>query len=605
MTFYLPLAFIFLILLPVIVLLYLLKQQHQDYPVPSIMLWQQALKDIEANAPWQKLRNNLLMLLQLLAVSLLVFSLAKPFMMAKSNISTDLVLIIDTSASMQAADVLPSRFEAARRKAVKLIENSKPDTRFTVINLGPSVTIEVNKSSDKSTVINQIKQMKVTNGIANYQDAKSIVNSIVNEAKNAQVILFGDHQYPVADKGVEFIDVAGKNDNAAITLLSYTMQNDKIVVLSRVSNYSSDSKKISLSLYGDEKVIDARDIALNAGETKDIYWNSISAAITLLSCKIDTKDDIEADNIARTVVSPQKNKKILLVTEKNVFLEKVISLIPGVELFKTNLQNADIKEGYNLYIYDGLFPEKLPVDGNVLVFNPPPGNKHIVTRDGYIKVSSIKKSTHLLMLHINDYNFAIAEMRDMVVPEWGETVLKMGDKAAIIAGQKESRRIVVVGFDLHHTDIPLKPAFPIMMNNFIKWLVPSRTQEIGSLLPYENAVFNMSPEVEEARIISPSGKSTKIAPPFPAVPFTQTDEIGFYTIEQKSPGQKTYEFFAVNFPASAESGLTVQKNSLDNAQKDKEIKKGTFEAGYNLTWVFALLALITLCLEWWVYNYGD
>ncbi len=72
--------------------------------VSSTMLWQKLLRDREANAPWQKLRRNLLLLLQLLILAALVLALARPFFPISSVISGSTVVLLDGSASMQATD---------------------------------------------------------------------------------------------------------------------------------------------------------------------------------------------------------------------------------------------------------------------------------------------------------------------------------------------------------------------------------------------------------------------------------------------------------------------------------------------------------------------
>ena len=68
MGFLAPLALLWLLLLvPAIVLLYLLKLRRREVVVSSIMLWTRLLQEAQANAPFQKLRRHLLLLLQLLA----------------------------------------------------------------------------------------------------------------------------------------------------------------------------------------------------------------------------------------------------------------------------------------------------------------------------------------------------------------------------------------------------------------------------------------------------------------------------------------------------------------------------------------------------------
>ena len=136
MTIYSPAAFIFLITIPIIIVLYLLKQRHREYTFSSLYLWREALKDLEANTPWQKLRKNILMILQIAAMALLVFALSNPFMNASWGEPRIIVLAIDTSLSMQATDVKPSRFEAARSKALSFAANLQPESRVTLVSIG-------------------------------------------------------------------------------------------------------------------------------------------------------------------------------------------------------------------------------------------------------------------------------------------------------------------------------------------------------------------------------------------------------------------------------------------------------------------------------------
>ena len=78
MQFLTPLAFLLASLAIPIILLYMLKLRRKQIQVSSTLLWVQLLRDQQANAPWQKLRRNLLLILQLLILAALVVALARP-----------------------------------------------------------------------------------------------------------------------------------------------------------------------------------------------------------------------------------------------------------------------------------------------------------------------------------------------------------------------------------------------------------------------------------------------------------------------------------------------------------------------------------------------
>src|SRR5215210_8675084 len=100
MPFATPLALLGLLFIPAVVAMYLLKLRRDEAVVPSTLLWTRLVADVEANAPWQKLRRTLLLLLQLLLVIILALLAARPFLERPAGLARDLVLVVDASASM-------------------------------------------------------------------------------------------------------------------------------------------------------------------------------------------------------------------------------------------------------------------------------------------------------------------------------------------------------------------------------------------------------------------------------------------------------------------------------------------------------------------------
>lgn len=117
------------IAVPALILLYLLKLRRRDMEISTTLLWKKAVQDLQANAPLQRLRKNILLLLQLLVLAALIFALAEPVMKSASFTGQKHVILIDRSASMATLDGTQSatkpvtRLEEAKRQAIEMIDS--------------------------------------------------------------------------------------------------------------------------------------------------------------------------------------------------------------------------------------------------------------------------------------------------------------------------------------------------------------------------------------------------------------------------------------------------------------------------------------------------
>src|SRR5204862_3406941 len=118
MNFLAPTAFAFAAAIPVVIVFYLLKRKRVVKLISSTLLWQRFLAETQANAPFQRLRHNWLLLLQILLLLLAVLALSRPYFTGTAKSSRLRVLILDASASMQATDEKPSRLHKARAEAL-------------------------------------------------------------------------------------------------------------------------------------------------------------------------------------------------------------------------------------------------------------------------------------------------------------------------------------------------------------------------------------------------------------------------------------------------------------------------------------------------------
>lgn len=111
---------------PALVVLYFLKLRRKPLDVSTTLLWKKSIMDMQANAPFQRLRRNVLLLLQLLALAALIAALAQPRTDEQSAGGRRIVIMLDRSASMASNDGRPgstdtSRLDAAKELAIEQV----------------------------------------------------------------------------------------------------------------------------------------------------------------------------------------------------------------------------------------------------------------------------------------------------------------------------------------------------------------------------------------------------------------------------------------------------------------------------------------------------
>src|SRR5437879_6852277 len=149
MSILVPAAFAFAAIIPIILLLYFMRPKRQERVVGSTLLWQQAMQDIQASRPWQRLRVTPLLILQLLAALFIILVLVRPAIFSNSPLSGNTIIILQASASMQATDVAPNRFENAKNTISDYIDELGSNDHLSLITMARSPQILIANSQDK------------------------------------------------------------------------------------------------------------------------------------------------------------------------------------------------------------------------------------------------------------------------------------------------------------------------------------------------------------------------------------------------------------------------------------------------------------------------
>lgn len=195
---------------PAIVLLYFLKLKRQPVEVPSTYLWHKMIEDLHVNTIWQRLRRSLLLFLQLLLVALVMLALWRPSWRGSRLSGGRYVFLIDTSASMSATDVAPSRLEAAKQQVLDLIAEMASGDVAMVVSFSDTARVEQTFTDNRAELRRKVQAIQQTDRPTNVLEALRVASGLANpgrsgteiqdvrvaEARPARLFLFTDGRFP-------------------------------------------------------------------------------------------------------------------------------------------------------------------------------------------------------------------------------------------------------------------------------------------------------------------------------------------------------------------------------------------------------------------------
>jgi hypothetical protein len=612
-------AFLLLGLLAVpIILLYMLRLRRREMMVSSTLLWQKLLRDREANAPWQKLRRNLLLLLQLLILALLALALARPFLPVPSVVNSSVVVLLDGSASMQATDVDPTRFAAAQTEAHHLVNDLGGGNQMTIILAGQTPTVLAPPTTDKTTLREAINQAQPENGAADWQSAFALASGAAQGFQNAKIILISDGGLPAdlppLPTELVYLPVGSSPENLAITALATRATEQGIELFASVANQGAIDRETLLTISLDGALFDSRRLLVPGQNMANVSWVlPPDTAVIQAQLSEHEGDNLPLDDTAWAVHEGGVSNRALLVTEGNLFLEQVFSVLPGVEAFKaapgSDLLAESGEPPFDLYVFDGVSPPNPPPAADRLIINPPiEAGGDLFTVNGVFSDTVAIRLADSPLLQFVDWRDVNVRVAKEVVAPWAETLVQAQGGPLLQIGQRDGHRIAFINFDLRDSDLPLQIAFPILMANITGWLSPGRAFDAPTgLQPGDPVSITPGASSTAVVVVKPDGEIWTTEVGEGEIVFAETDQLGLYQVRLRDGGlggeERPAGSFTVNLFNPAESA--IQPVAAVQVGQTAVTTTEESDVGQRELWPWLVaLAFVALLLEWWVHHRG-
>ncbi len=629
MNFLYPIGFLFALFIPAIILLYILKLRRINTPISSTLLWKQSLEDLRANAPFQRLKNNLLMILQIIAVAILTLAIARPVLELAGLEGQSFIVLIDQSASMSATDVEPNRLDQAKEKAIDLVNDMGMGDQMMVVAFSSNARVLNYFEQDKGSLRQKIHSIEATDNPTSIQDAVSLAVSSSDLHPRTEVLIFSDGGFKIPDDSplsalnVKYIPIGNSSDNTGIVDVVVREdfgQQSKTQILAGIVNSGDSPKDVFLELYGvqesetvgnttattqsssndGKELLDAYQFSLESGQRETVIFNDPGSFTSLLELQLDVEDHLAVDNQAWAIVPRNDEIKVLLVTEGNFYLQRALNLDQRVQLFTTTPASYLGPEDHDIVVFDAYSPNVL-IDGNYLFIGAVPPLPEWSMGDT-IEFPGIVdwNRFHPLTKYLSFENLDINEAANIGVPDWTEVILESSETPLIVSFVQNNTRGIVIGFDVYDSSWPLRVSFPIFFSNMLDWFMKAEQNRMA--VNRTGDILSMQPPgviTETYSLVGPDGYYREIqfnenAPQY----ISDVAKSGIYEFQQ---GEKTLQQYAFNLISVEESDISPV-SSLVFGTRELQGDVEAVSQNQEIWRYLVIAALIVVIMEWFIFT---
>ncbi len=654
------------IAVPLLLLLYFLKLRRQERKVSSTLLWKKAIQDLQVNAPFQKLRRNLLLFLQLLILGAVLFGIANPIANLMRRPERNIILLIDRSGSMRTVEADGhTRLEHAQDAAAQFVTDLPDDSRAMVVSFADTPSVVCTFTDDKRRLTRLIREIEPTDSasllgealplaIAYSSNLVEVVGaagaSVPDAAMQgaADIELFSDGRIADADRQyvtrgqMRYYRIGAATDNVGITAFDVRRDFERPGMLSifvQVENFGTAAVKTDLSLLLDGKLLSGpgavREVVLGParGATTQTATSSPAALVGglpsgqnivfefqheaggVIEVQLHHKDALAIDNTVFAPIEPPRPTRVLAVSDRWQIRGAIKKLVDALSINDFDLMTPDEYESagenkltdsgrsaYDLVVLDLHDTQRLP-PGNYLFFGGLPKIEG-VSAGKEIEGQPLVygRQDHPLLRNFNYDNLFVARWRRLTLPSHAAGLLEGQDSVVMALVTDPGHRYVIGAFDLLESNFIFTEAFPIFFQNALGYLAS------GGL-------------VDTHRLVRP-GQTLTIPVP-PGATHVRIHRPDGHSDEQDVGGQSRLTYaktrkvgvYETTFDDAKSTKELYAVNLLDSGESriapnpeftvgSEKVAAVSGETKVNEPlWPYAAAAaLLILVLEWWVYN---
>ena len=609
MRFLHPIGLLGLIGVPLLILIYILRSKYNEQTVASTYLWTLSEKFFKRRNPLSGLTGIISLILQIMTVIILSLVLARPVFVVP-NSASEYCFILDGSGSMNTENGNKTDYERAKDYIENAIDDARLGSTYTLISLSADTSVVYESISDKKLAKEMLSDLQCSDGTVDESDALSKAQSYFEENTSTLVYFVTDKDFETSEN-IEIVNISSQSSiNYSLSNASGSLTDGTLLASGTVTSYTSDAE-ITVEMYvnGSKEVADSVKVNVVKGESVPVELSCRATFYDSFRLVITNDDDLDIDNeIICYNLNSESSYSILIVSDTPFFMNAVFDALTDSKIDVVSTSEYAGQTGYGLYVFHSYTPETLP-DAAVWLIN----SSSSVADSGFGSRGIVELERPEKIVKSNSTSTKARKLldgvvgRDIYISEYVKysgmytqftTLFSYDSNPLIFAGVNAlGNREVVIGFDLHKSDIVLSSDFAALMSNLLKYSCPDILDRTG-FVSGEEAQINITANMDSVMVTSPAGEENYIDTSTD-VGSLLLDKVGTYSITVSIAGsEKNYKIFSAA-PTSESNTDAVGGDFSIVGEQTFEKTNGEYDP---LVLLFVLLA-ITITADWMVYCY--
>ena len=436
---------------------------------------------------------------------------------------------------MGATDVVPDRLTAAKAAAIDALRELPTGGKVSVIAADQSARIVVNDAGDLGRVRQAIESIPVTASTGDLGDALELASKLAKRSGDAQVLVATDAALAVpptakVDVPVKVLAVGRDRKNQAIVALAVRTSPSSVTrsVFISVANLDLERATRRIELWGDDHLLEARDVDLDAQARQDVIIDDVPPDVAAIEVRLVGRDPAVTDGAGparprrprlgrhpaqpdpadprRRPGRPVPRDRAVVPPERRAVRRDRGCLRPAdraagrAAVGPRDLRGQAARDACRSSPILAIGPTASSPLGSVTGTLTNPGIGTLDPAEPVLRYVDLS-TTH------------IAEAVQLALPDWARTVIPGPKNAPLLyAGERAGLRTAVLAFEPRQSDLPLQVAFPILLANLTGELLGGGAAPSEAVTPGQPVQLAIPAGASGLTVTTPDGRTIDLVP---------------------------------------------------------------------------------------------